>query len=125
MDYPALEINGITRNYLITEFLAGNETVIAMASGDVNLHLNYRHAADVIILHTIGILINTLNLVYCIYIRKLMYDQAPKGKKWHRSLATTCIEIELLVCFLKYRKKSILLVVHFKYEYLHLFLFFV
>ena len=105
LDFPTIQLGGYDKYYLTMQHSVGNETVVAIAQGDSNLHLVDAWTKPVhLILWLIAIVGNMAVLVATVYVRKLMYDFAPKNKKMERTLASTCIELEFLLTLFKTRK---------------------
>jgi hypothetical protein len=102
INFPAQDVGVYTRIYLLTEFAAGNETVIALKSGDEHLWIKRANEWDVVLLMQFGALTSLITGVYGVYVRKLMYDQAPAKKKWQRTVASTCIEIEIFIALFRF-----------------------
>ena len=91
----------ISRTYFETiAFPSGNLSVVALVAGDVNYRMqaNYRPEINVII--AFGMVFAIANLIWGCYIYRLMRKQM-SGKKYIRNIASTCIEVEIVLGFLR------------------------
>ena len=84
-------------------FPSGNLSVVALVAGDVNYRVQANYEPVTHVVMAFGMVSAIANVAWACYIYKLMLKQMKNGnkKKYTRTIATTCVEVEIILNILK------------------------
>lgn len=98
--YPTLTVGGFARGYIYSVLgsAGGNDTVVALASGDSNKFIDARNEFGLhALLYFTGILACLISISFAIYVRVMMKKYLKIGISFKdRTIASTWLEIALL-----------------------------